>query len=116
MSTSNEYKIAIIGPSDTVSGLKALGVEAFPATTAEEALEQLRSIKQATNDPAAAKRYAIVCIIEELVQSVDQEEYAKAAAGALPAVVLLPGPQGSHGFATNRLRRLAEQAVGSAII
>lgn len=116
MSTTNEYKIAIIGPKDTVSGLKALGVEAFEATTAEQALERLREIKQTTTDDTVGTRYAIVCIIEDLVQSVDQNEYAKVVAGALPAVVLLPGPKGSQGFAVARLRTLAEQAVGSAII
>jgi len=116
MSTTNEYKIAIIGPKDTVSGLKALGVEAFEATTAEQALEQLRDIKRQTNAGATGARFAIVCIIEDLVQSVDQDEYAKVVAGALPAVVLLPGPKGSQGFAVDRLRSLAEQAVGSAII
>ena len=116
MSTTNEYSIAIVGPADTVSGFQALGVEAFPANDAKEALETLRTIKAKTVDPTSEKKYAIVCIIEELVASVDQAEYAKVVAGPLPAVVLLPGPQGSQGFAINRLRRLAEQAVGSAII
>lgn len=116
MSTTNEYKIAIIGPKDTVSGLMALGVEAFEAYTAEEALAQLRVIKHTTLEPTTDTKYAIVCIIENLVSTVDQEEYAKVVAGPLPAVVLLPGPEGSNGFAVDRLRRLAEQAVGSAII
>lgn len=109
----NEYKIAIIGPSDTISGLRALGVVAFPATTAEEVLEQLRDIKRQATDGAG---YAVVCVIESLVKDVDQGEYAKVVAGPLPAVVLLPGPEGSQGFALQRLRALAEQAVGSAII
>ncbi|MCA9357681.1 hypothetical protein KC902_00280 [Candidatus Kaiserbacteria bacterium] len=116
MSTTNEYKIAIVGPADTVSGFKALGVEPFAANTADEALEQLRQIRQQTLDPVSEKKYAIVCIIEDLVTMVDQAEYAKVVEGALPAVVLLPGPEGSSGFAIERLRRLAEQAVGSAII
>ena len=117
MSTTNtEYKIAIVGPEDTVSGFKALGVQAFPAQTAEEAMEQLRTIKKLTVDPESAIKYAIVCIIEDLVTLVDQAEYAKVVEGALPAVVLLPGPEGSSGFAVERLRRLAERAVGSAII
>ncbi|MCA9362614.1 hypothetical protein KC906_04515 [Candidatus Kaiserbacteria bacterium] len=114
--TNNEYRIAIVGPADTVSGFKALGVEPFAAADAEEALEQLRHIKQQTLDPESKQKYAIVCIIEDLVALVDQAEYAKVVAGALPAVVLLPGPEGSSGFAIERLRRLAEQAVGSAII
>ncbi len=116
MSTTNEYNIAIVGPSDTVSGFKALGVEAFPAVNAEEVLEQLRAIKQQTTDPESTKKYAIVCVIEDLVATVDQAEYAKVVEGPLPAVVLLPGPEGSQGFAINRLRGLAEKAVGSAII
>jgi V/A-type H+-transporting ATPase subunit F len=116
MSTTNEYKIAIIGPADTVSGLKALGVVSFPAQTADEALQRLREIKQQTLDPQSDTKYAIVCVIESLVALVDQSEYAKVVSGPLPAVVLLPGPEGSTGFALNRLRQLAEQAVGSVII
>jgi len=116
MSTTNEYKIAIVGPEDSVSGFKALGVHPFLADTAEEVLVQLRKIKQQTLDPDSTDKYAVVCIIEDLVSLVDQNEYAKVVEGALPAVVLLPGPEGSSGFALERLRRLAEKAVGSAII
>lgn len=116
MSTNNTHSIAIIGPEDTVSGFKALGVESFPAQTTEEVLEQLRSIKRMTDDPENKKSYAIVCVIEDLLVGVDQAEYAKVISGALPAVVALPGPEGSKGVAVQRLRRLAEQAVGSAII
>lgn len=113
---NSEYKIAIVGPEDTVSGFKALGVETFDAQTTEKALEQLKVIKQQTLDPESKNKYAVVCIIEDLVTTVDQTEYAKVAEGPLPAVVLLPGPEGSSGFAIERLRRLAEKAVGSAII
>lgn len=116
MSTTNEYKIAIIGPEDTIFGLKALGVDPFPARSADEALAQLRAIKQQTLDTQSPVKYAVVCIIEELMALVDQAEYAKVVEGPLPAVVLLPGLERSSGFAVDRLRRLAERAVGSAII
>ena len=116
MSTINTYKIAVIGPEDTISGLKALGVDPFPAHDADEALVQLRAIKKQTLDAQSSTKYAVVCIIEDLVTLVDQAEYAKVVAGPLPAVVLLPGPGGSSGFAVDRLRRLAERAVGAAII
>jgi V/A-type H+-transporting ATPase subunit F len=112
----NEYKIAIIGPLDTVSGFKALGVDSFQAQTTKEALEQLKFIKQETLNPESDMNYAIVCIIENLVAGFDQADYAKIVEGPLPAVVILPGPEGSQGFAISRLRRLAEKAVGSAII
>ncbi len=113
---TNEYSLAIIGPADTVSGFKALGVDMFAATTAEEALDHLRNIKKQTLSTEAGKKYAVVCVIEDLVSLVDQAEYAKVVSGALPAVVLLPGLEGSSGFAIERLRGLAEKAVGAAII
>jgi V/A-type H+-transporting ATPase subunit F len=116
MSTNNEYKIAIIGPLDTVSGFKALGADSFPAHTAAEALAQLKQIKDETRNPDSANNYAVVCVIEDLVAEVDQAEYAKVVDGPLPAVVLLPGLEGSSGFALARLRALAEKAVGSSII
>jgi V/A-type H+-transporting ATPase subunit F len=117
MSTNNyEYKIAIVGPTEMVSGFKAMGVETFPAIDATEALEQLRSIKQQTVESDSKTKYAVVCIIEDLVTQVDQAEYAKIVEGPLPAVVLLPGPAGSSGFALERLRNLAEKAIGAAVI
>ena len=117
MSTSNnEYKIAIIGPIDTVSGFRALGVEAFDAQTGEAAMEQLRELKKAMLESESATKYAVVCVIEDLLTDVDPAEYAKVVSGPLPAVIPLPGPEGSKGIAIKRLRSLAEQAVGSAII
>lgn len=110
------YKIAIIGPTDMVSGFRALGVEVIDAQTGEAALEELRRVKKITVDTTTEEKYAVVCVIEDLFQDIDQAEYAKVVSGALPAVILLPGPEGSKGVAIARLRRLAEQAVGSAII
>jgi V/A-type H+-transporting ATPase subunit F len=118
MSTTNpnQYKIAIVGPTDMVSGFRALGVEAIDAQTGEAALEELRRIKKLTLDPASDVKYAVVCVIEDLLTNIDPAEYAKVVSGPLPAVIVLPGPEGSKGVAIARLRRLAEQAVGSAII
>ena len=114
--TMNEYKIAIIGPSDMVSGFRALGVESIDAQTGEAALDELRRLKKLTTDPASNAKYAVICVIEDLLTDIDQAEYAKVVSGPLPAVIVLPGPEGSKGVAIARLRRLAEQAVGSAII
>jgi hypothetical protein len=99
-----------------VSGFKALGVEAFDATGPTEALEQLRTIRKLNAEEGVVAPYAIVCVIDDVLQGVDQAEYAKVVAGALPAVVVLPGPNGSSGVAVERLRMLAQKAVGSSII
>ncbi len=116
MSTNSRYHIAIVGPTDTVSGFKALGVDSYPAQNSSEVLAQLRVIKEKTTDPKSDTPYAVVCVIEDLLVDVDEQEYSKIVSGALPAVVVLPGPEGSKGVAIARLRQLAEQAVGSAII
>lgn len=116
MSTTNHYRLAIVGPNDMVSGFQALGVEAFDATDQHQALEQLRIIRHINNDSADSRTYAVVCVIDDVLRGVDQTEYAKVVAGALPAVVVLPGPNGSSGVAVERLRLLAQKAVGSSII
>ena len=99
-----------------VSGFQALGVEAHDATNSVEVLERLREIKKITNDPADQRTYAVVCVIDDVIRDVDQTEYAKVVEGALPAVVVLPGPNGASGVAVERLRALAQKAVGSSII
>ncbi len=119
MSANNnnqKYDIAIIGPESTISGFRALGVDLLPADNAQQVLEILKTIKKQSNDTQTSKRYAIVCLIEDLVVGIDQSDYNQAVSGALPAVVLLPGPLGKRGFALRRLQLLAEKAVGSAII
>jgi V/A-type H+-transporting ATPase subunit F len=116
MSLINQYKIAIVGPTDMVSGFRALGVEAIDAQTGVAALEQLRRLKKLTLDATSDTKYAVVCVIEDLLTDIDPAEYSKIVSGPLPAVIVLPGPEGSKGVAIARLRRLAEQAVGSAII
>ncbi len=116
MSTSNHYRLAVVGPSDTISGLKALGVEVFAATNSEDALNQLRDIKKRSIDPEITESYAVVCVIDKVLTDVDQAEYNKVVAGALPAVVVLPGVGGANDVAIERLRVLALKAVGSAII
>lgn len=115
MDTLTDYKIAIVGPQEMVAGFRALGVEMFTARTGQEALDQIRQIKAVTLDESIMTVYAVVCIIEDLMRDMDNEEYTRVASGPLPAVVILPGAQGTQGFAEMRLRRLAEKAIGSAI-
>jgi V/A-type H+-transporting ATPase subunit F len=116
MSKDITNKIAIIGPADIVSGFKALGVESFEAHTPDEAMSQLRKLKQIALDEQSTTVYAVVCIIEDLMVGIDEKEYSRVVEGPLPAVVILPGPQGSQGFAEARLRKLSEKAIGAAII
>jgi vacuolar-type H+-ATPase subunit F/Vma7 len=50
------------------------------------------------------------------MQDIPQDEMDKVSSGALPAIVALPGIEGSHGAGVAKLKRLAERAIGSDIL
>ncbi len=102
-------KIAVIGGSDTVMGFKALGLETFPAATADEAGRILRSITRESDD------YAIIYIEETLAQDLTQE-IAKFKDSPTPAIILIPGREGSIGLGQTALRAAVERAVGTNIL
>ena len=110
------YNVAIIGPKDIISGFKALGVTPFDAKNGEIALEILKKIKNDIEEGAEQDKYATVMIIESLVEQIPVEEMDKITKGALPAIVALPGLEGSHGAGIAKLKRLAERAIGSDIL
>lgn len=111
------YTIAIIGPKDIISGFKALGVTPFNAEDGETALSILKKMKKdVENTDSTENKFATVIIIESIVQQIPIDEMDKISKGALPAVVAIPGLEGSHGAGVEKLRRLAERAIGSDIL
>lgn len=110
------YNVAIIGPKDIISGFKALGVTPFTANDGDEALAILKNIKKDIDEGTADKRFATVIIIESIAQHIPVEEMDKITNGALPAIVALPGLEGSQGAGVAKLKRLAERAIGSDIL
>lgn len=102
-------KIAVIGGSDTVMGFKALGLETFPAANADEAGRILRTITRESDD------YAIIYIEETLAQELTQE-IAKFKDSPTPAIILIPGREGSIGLGQTALRAAVERAVGTNIL
>jgi V/A-type H+-transporting ATPase subunit F len=113
-----DYQIAIIGPRDVILGFQALGVTPFPASTGDEALEILQGIRKDIDSPSSdgGPQYALVIIIEDIAEQIPLEEMDKFSRSALPTILALPGVEGSRGIGVNKLRRLAEQAVGSDIL
>ena len=102
-------KIAVIGGNDTVIGFKAVGLEACPASNAPEALQALRELTKEGSD------YAIIYIEEKLAQQISHEidKYKDSPA---PAIILIPGREGSLGLGQNALRAAVERAVGTNIL
>ncbi len=110
-----EYKTAIIGPSNVISGFKALGVIPFDAEDGETALDVLKKIKKGTQNETDVK-FAVVLIIENIANKIPADEFEKVSRGALPAILTLPGLEGSTGAGVEKLKSLAERAVGSDIL
>ncbi len=105
------YKIAVIGTPDTVVGFKALGLDAFPAREPEEARRTLRELTRAES----ADEYAIIYIEEGLAVSLTAE-IEKYKDRPSPAVILIPGREGSLGLGRSALTSAVERAVGANIL
>ncbi len=105
------YKIAVIGGSDTVMGFRALGLETFPVSNAEDAkhiLHQLTSID-------SEAEYAII-YLEETLACALRVEIDKFKNSVTPAVILIPGREGSTGQGLTALHEAVKRAIGTDIL
>ena len=102
-------KIAVIGGIETVLGFKALGLDTFPAASAAEASKILRSLTRERQD------VAIIYIEETLAQQMSRE-IDKFKDSPTPAIILIPGREGSLGLGQTALKAAVERAVGTDIL
>lgn len=102
-------KIAVIGGRDTVMGFRALGLDTFPAANSEEARSVLRSVTREGED------YAIIYLEETLALQL-QPEIDKFKDSPVPAIILIPGREGSIGLGQQALKAAVERAVGTNIL
>ena len=102
-------KIAVIGGAETVMGFKALGLEACPAANAAEARVQLKRLT------GEGSEYAII-YIEEALASELQAEINRFKDSPTPAIILIPGRDGSIGLGLSALNAAVERAVGTNIL
>ena len=100
-------KVGIIGDIDTVMGFLALGIDIFPAYSADE-------IKKTINR-LAEREYAIIYITEEASLQA-KEPIAKYKDMELPAIIVIPGISGSMGLGMNEVRESAKRAIGADIL
>jgi Archaeal/vacuolar-type H+-ATPase subunit F len=102
-------KIAVMGDRQTVLGFKALGLDAFPVTGAEETRDTFRRISR------DEESYAIIYVQENLAEtlSADIDKFNDRPS---PAIILIPGREGSLGLGQNALKEAIERAVGSDIL
>jgi len=105
-----KYSIGVIGKKEEILAFKGVGVDTFFASTSlevEELLLRLRKDKSLT--------YAVIFLSEELFQGISKDVLDRVTQEALPAIVPLPGVNGSTGFGDTRMREFVKQAVGSDI-
>ena len=105
------FKIAVVGSPDTVLGFKALGLDTFPVREADEARKTLRKLTKTDEEDV----YSIIYIEEGLAADMTAE-IAKFKDSPTPAIILIPGKDGSLGLGRDALQAAVERAVGSNIL
>ena len=102
-------KIAVIGGIETVMGFKALGLETYPAADAAQEGNILRTLTR------EGEEYAIIYIEENLAAQL-AAEIDKFKDSPAPAIILIPGREGSLGLGQSALKAAVERAVGTNIL
>ena len=101
------YKIGVIGDRESILGFKAVGLDVFPTDDPEEAKKTLKRI--------AKEDFAIIYITEQLYQYMMDEvdEYTDS---RLPAIIPIPGKDGTLGLGMTSVKKSVERAVGADIL
>lgn len=101
------YKIGVIGDRASVLGFRAVGLDVFPTDDADEARKTLKRI--------AKEDFAIIYVTEQLYQYMQDEvdEYTDL---RIPAIIPIPGRDGSLGIGMTSVKKSVERAVGADIL
>ena len=103
----SKYRIAVLGDKDSVLGFKALGLDVFPAETVEEAKRTLHEL--------AMEKNAVINLTKQYAASMGPE-IARYKDELTPAIILIPGKDGSLGIGMANVKSAVERAVGADIL
>ena len=101
------YRIAAIGDWESVMGFRALGLDTYPVANAEEAREKVREL--------AKSDCAVIYLTETLAKDMG-DVISRYKDELRPAIILIPGREGSLGIGRNNIQRAIERAVGADIL
>ena len=104
---ANSYQIAVLGDKDSVMGFKALGLTVFPVDNVEQARHTLHRL--------ACEDYAVVYLTEQFAAQMEAD-IARYKDELTPAVILIPGKEGSLGLGMANIKKSVERAVGADIL
>ena len=104
---ANTYRIAVIGDWESVMGFRALGLDTYPVTSVAEAKEQVREL--------AKTDCAVIYLTETLAKDMPDvlDRYKDE---IQPAIILIPGREGSLGIGKANIQSAIERAVGADIL
>ena len=100
-------KIAVVGEKESVLGFKAVGFAVFETAAPQEAEETVRRL--------AKEGYGIIFITEQALAPIlpilnDYKDRR------IPAIIPIPGRQGTMGLGMTSVRQSVERAVGADIL
>lgn len=101
------YRIAAVGDWESVMGFRALGLDTYPVAGAAEAREKIREL--------AKENCAVIYLTEQLARDLE-DVIARYKDELRPAIILIPGREGSLGIGKNNIQRAIERAVGADIL
>lgn len=101
------YQIAVLGDKDSVLGFKALGLTTFAVESVDEARVTLHRI--------AKENYAVIYLTETLAAGMEAD-IARYKDELTPAIILIPGKEGSLGIGMSNIKKAVERAVGADIL
>lgn len=101
------YKVGVIGDKDSILGFKALGFAVSYSTDRADTEKALREM--------AGDGFAVIYITEQAAKDVldiidgfSDSQY--------PAIIPIPGNQGSLGIGREKVKKSVERAVGADIL
>ena len=88
-------------------GFRALGLDAYPASAPEEAREIIHKL--------AKEDCAVIYLTEQLAVKLE-DVIARYKDALRPAIILIPGKEGSLGIGKRSIQSAIERAVGADIL
>ena len=101
------YSIAVVGDWQSVMGFRALGLDTYPVTAPEEAREIIHRL--------AKEDCTVIYLTEQLAAKLG-DVIARYKDELRPAIILIPGREGSLGIGRDNIQRAIERAVGADIL
>ena len=101
------YKVSVLGDRESVLGFKALGFNTVAVDDSDVAREKLHEL--------AEEGTAIIYITEQLAVKI-KEDIDRYKDEVRPAIILIPGKDGTLGVGMRGVHETVERAVGADIL